>query len=77
MLRGLAVAAPPPPPAQEADRFNRLLGVLRRSCNELQRAVKGLAVMSSELEAMSVALLNNQVGAGVSEGCQQLPRSKI
>jgi dynein heavy chain len=48
---------------QESDRFNRLLGVLQRSCAELQRAIKGLAVMSSELEAMSQALLNNQVPA--------------
>ena len=54
---------------QEMDRFNLLLAVLRRSLTELQRAVKGLAVMSSELEAMSTALLNNQVGGwGVTGG---------
>ncbi len=46
---------------QEMDRFNALRGVLKRSCYELQRAVKGLAVMSSQLEDMAVALANNQV----------------
>ncbi|KAJ9505503.1 hypothetical protein QJQ45_023787, partial [Haematococcus lacustris] len=46
---------------QEMDRFNSLRAVLARSCAELQRAVKGLAVMSQELEGMALALINNQV----------------
>lgn len=50
-----------PLPLQEASRFNNLVSVLRRSLAELARALKGLAVMSAELEAMSTALLNNQV----------------
>jgi len=47
------------------DRFNALLAVLRRTCAELQRAVKGLAVMSPELEDMATSLTNNQVGVRV------------
>ena len=50
-----------PSPLQEASRFNNLVTVLRRSLAELARALKGLAVMSAELEAMSTALLHNQV----------------
>lgn len=46
---------------QELDRFNNLLGVLKRSCSELQRAVKGLAIMSPALEDMAASLINNQV----------------
>jgi len=46
---------------QEIDRFNNLLGVLKRSCAELQRAVKGLAIMSPALEDMAASLINNQV----------------
>ena len=37
---------------QELARFNALLALLGRSLTELGRAMKGLAVMSSELEAM-------------------------
>lgn len=76
------LSAPPPlpvcsfpSPLQEASRFNNLVSVLRRSLAELARALKGLAVMSAELEAMSTALLNNQVrmvgakgGKGVAAG---------
>ncbi len=46
---------------QEMDRFNHLRRVVASSCSELQRAVKGLAVMSAEMEDMATALANNQV----------------
>ncbi|KAI5075577.1 hypothetical protein GOP47_0009653 [Adiantum capillus-veneris] len=46
---------------QECDRFNRLLNVMKSTLHELQRAIKGLVVMSSELENMFTSFLNNQV----------------
>lgn len=46
---------------QELARFNRLLIVMRASLEELQKAIKGLVVMSSELDSMYIAMLNNQV----------------
>lgn len=48
---------------QESERFNKLLRVLVNSLAELQRAIKGLVVMSAELEAMYRSFLNNQVPA--------------
>ena len=38
---------------QEVDRFNGLLAVLRRSLALLHKAIKGLIVMSGDLEAVS------------------------
>ncbi|MCO5549488.1 hypothetical protein L7F22_002959 [Adiantum nelumboides] len=46
---------------QECDRFNRLLNVIKLTLQELQRAIKGLVVMSSELENMFTSFLKNQV----------------
>jgi len=46
---------------QEVDRYNRLLATIRRSLGDLRKAIKGLVVMSSELEAMFFSMLNNQV----------------
>lgn len=46
---------------QESDRLNRLLRSLRSTLKDLQRAIQGLVVMSSDLEAMYTRLLNNQV----------------
>jgi len=46
---------------QEIARFNRLLGVMRASLEELQKAIKGLVVMSSELDSMYLSMLNSQV----------------
>jgi len=46
---------------QEVDRFNGLLAVLRRSLGLLRKAIKGLIVMSGDLEAMFDALLSNKV----------------
>ncbi|GAX73618.1 hypothetical protein CEUSTIGMA_g1069.t1 [Chlamydomonas eustigma] len=48
---------------QETHRFNTLLSVMMASLKELAKAVKGFAVMSSDLEAMFTSILNNQVPA--------------
>ena len=42
-------------------RFNRLTHVLGSSLAELQKAIKGLVVMSAELEAMYHSMMLNQV----------------
>lgn len=47
------------------DRFNRLRAAVASSLAELQRAIKGLVVMSGELEGVYNSMLNNQVGSGV------------
>ena len=46
---------------QEMQRFNRLLIMMRSSLEELQKAIKGLVVMSSELDRMYLSMLNQQV----------------
>lgn len=46
---------------QEIQRFNRLLSVMKGSLEELQKAIKGLVVMSSELDSMYLSMLNQQV----------------
>jgi len=46
---------------QEMDRFNRLTRVMGSSLAELQKAIKGLVVMSAELEAMYQSMTINQV----------------
>ena len=46
---------------QEMDRFNALLALLRRSLQLMRRAIKGLIVMSGDLEAMFESMLNNAV----------------
>lgn len=48
---------------QEVARFNRLLSVMRSSLEELQKAINGLVVMSSELDSMYLSMLNSQVPA--------------
>jgi hypothetical protein len=53
---------------QELERFRRLARVLHSSLVQVQRAIKGLVVMSGELEAMYHALLNNKVGVEAG-GC--------
>ncbi|TPX75806.1 hypothetical protein CcCBS67573_g02914 [Chytriomyces confervae] len=46
---------------QESARFNKLLTVLKISLENLSKAVKGLVVMSAELEKVFQSLLNNEV----------------
>jgi dynein heavy chain len=46
---------------QEIVRYNRLTDRIRDCIDELKKAVKGLIVMTDELETMLRALLNNQV----------------
>ncbi len=46
---------------QEIDRYNGLLTVVRRTLVDLQKAIKGLVVMSQDLDYMFVDLLNNRV----------------
>merc|ERR1712054_146067 len=46
---------------QELVRFNRLIAVVHSSLASIKEALKGLVVMSSELEAIVGALFNGQV----------------
>jgi len=46
---------------QEVDRFNNLLKVIKTSLRQLQKAIKGLVVMSLELDLVYTSFLNNQV----------------
>lgn len=46
---------------QECIRYNKLIDVMQRSLPELQKALKGLVVMSGELEAVGKAIALNTV----------------
>jgi len=46
---------------QELVRYNGLTRVIRSSLANVQKAVKGLLVMSGELEAVTVSMLNGQI----------------
>eukprot|EP01038_Epipyxis_sp_PR26KG_P004763 gene4763-6681_t len=46
---------------QELIRFNNLLSLMRSSLDNIQKAVKGLVVMSSELEVLGNALFVNRI----------------
>jgi len=46
---------------QEMDRFNKLIKTMTSSLKELRKAIKGLVVMSADLEAMLMSFQNNQV----------------
>ena len=46
---------------QEMERFNNLITVMETSLNVLKNAIKGLAVMSEDLDLMYTAMLNNKV----------------
>ena len=50
---------------QECIRYNTLLGVMDRSLRESVKALKGLVVMSPELEGVAFAMYDNQVRGGV------------
>jgi dynein heavy chain len=47
--------------SHEMGRFNKLLRVIKHSLVELQKALKGLVVLSAELDMVLQSLLNNQV----------------
>ncbi|KAK0056678.1 dynein heavy chain 1 axonemal-like isoform X1 [Biomphalaria pfeifferi] len=46
---------------QEVIRYNRLLNTIHQSLRDLQKALKGLVVMSQQLEDMAKSLFNNAV----------------
>ncbi|KAL7993493.1 putative dynein heavy chain region D6 P-loop domain, dynein heavy chain, domain-2 [Plasmopara halstedii] len=49
--------------AQEVERFNKLLDVMRSTLHLVQQGLKGLVVMSVELEAMGASLYDQKVPA--------------
>lgn len=46
---------------QEIDRYDKLLKLIHNSMKQLQKAIKGLVVMSDALEEIFTAFMNNQV----------------
>lgn len=46
---------------QEVFRYNKLLATIKSSLRDLLKALKGLVVMSQQLETMSEKVFNNQV----------------
>lgn len=54
---------------QECIRYNALLAVMERSLKETVKALKGLVVMSPELEGVAYAMYDNQVGGVGSWTC--------
>lgn len=52
---------------QEMMRFNNLLITFRRVLHELQRAIKGLIVMTQDLDDMFSAMTNNQIPPTLSK----------
>ncbi|XP_063373463.1 dynein axonemal heavy chain 6 [Cydia amplana] len=47
----------------ETDRFNTLLGLIHSSLTELQKAIKGIVVMSEDFEEVFTSFMNNKVPA--------------
>ena len=62
---------------QEVKRFNRLLKVMIKTLFEVQRALKGLAVMSGDLENLANSIFDQKVrclvGFDVGSTCLRLP----
>ena len=48
---------------QECIRYNKLLLVMKATLADVRKALKGLVVMSSELDALATSVFNNQVPA--------------
>ncbi|XP_052808511.1 dynein axonemal heavy chain 1-like isoform X3 [Mya arenaria] len=46
---------------QEVIRYNKLITTVHKSLNDILKALKGLVVMSQQLEEMSISLYNNMV----------------
>ncbi|XP_025191999.1 LOW QUALITY PROTEIN: dynein heavy chain 6, axonemal-like [Melanaphis sacchari] len=47
--------------SQEIERFNKLLDIIQNSLNDLRKAIKGLVVMSAELEGVYISFMSNMV----------------
>lgn len=43
------------------ERFNKLVSVIQSSLDTLKKAIKGLAVMSDDVDKMYKSMLNNKV----------------
>ena len=56
---------------QEVKRFNRLLKVMIKTLFEVQRALKGLAVMSGDLENLANSIFDQKVRVLVGFDCIQ------
>jgi len=61
---------------QEMLKFNLLLGAIKKMLHELQRGIKGLVVMSAELDAAYANLLFQQVPGPWGEGGKGYPSLK-
>jgi len=48
---------------QEMDKFNKLLRVMRRTLDDLEKAIHGIMLMSSDLDSMFLSLQNGKVPA--------------
>ena len=46
---------------QEMDKFNKLLRVMRRTLDDLEKAIHGIMLMSSDLDSMFLSLQNGKV----------------
>ncbi len=53
---------------QEIERYNMLLVRVRSSCVELQKGIKGLVVMSADLDSIFDALYSAKVRRARGEG---------
>ena len=62
--------------SQEIDKFNRMIGAIKTMLNELQRGLKGLVVMSAQLDAAYANLLFQQVPGPWGEGGKGYPSLK-
>lgn len=46
---------------QEAERYNSLLEIVQSTLQDLLKALKGLVIMSEQLEMMATSLVNNKI----------------
>lgn len=55
---------------QEIERFNKLLDIIHNSLSDLRKAIKGIVVMSAELDGVYLSFINNMVTQSVYSSCQ-------